>query len=60
MKKKDVVVGNCYVARVSGDLVRVVLVGPSPYGGWDAHNTKTGRRIRIRTAARLRGLARCP
>ena len=32
----------------------------SPYGGWDATNLATGRSVRIRTAARLRGRARAP
>ena len=54
MKKKDVSIGRTYVAKVSGGLTTVRLTGESPYGGWDAVNTKTGRAVRIRTAARLR------
>jgi len=54
MKKNEVKVGGVYVAKVSGMLVRVRINGPSPYGGWDATNTATGRRIRIKSAQRLR------
>lgn len=60
MKKNEVVVGETYVAKVSGKLTRVRLTYESPYGGWVATNVATGRVIRIRSAARLRGRARAP
>lgn len=54
MKKKDVVLGRTYAAKVSGKLVQVRLDRESPYGGWDGANLTTGRAVRIKTAARLR------
>ena len=57
MKKRDVVVGGRYYAKVSGSVVIVRLDRENAYGGWDATNTETGRQVRIRTAARLRHAA---
>jgi hypothetical protein len=54
MKGKDVQVGECYVAKVSGKPAKVRITGESPHGGWDAVNTETKRPVRIRGAARLR------
>lgn len=54
MKAKEVGVGRTYVAKVSGVLTVVRLTGVSRFGGWDAVNVKTGRPVRIKTAARLR------
>jgi hypothetical protein len=54
MKRKDVVIGKKYIAKVSSNLVPVRIIGESPYGGWDAVNTVTGRQARIKTAGRLR------
>lgn len=54
MKKADVQIGGRYIAKVSGKLARVRIIGESIYGGWDATNEATGRDVRIKTAARLR------
>ena len=54
MRKHDVRIGGEYFAKVSGNLVAVKINCINPHGGWDATNTKTNRRIRIKTAARLR------
>ena len=54
MKKRDIEIGNTYIAKVSGVLAKVRITGESPYGGWCCTNLATGREIRIRTAARLR------
>lgn len=54
MRKKDVVIGHIYTAKVSGAVVRVRIVGESSLGGWDAVNQATGRKIRIKSAQRLR------
>jgi hypothetical protein len=54
MKKNDVMVGASYVAKVSGKLARVRIERESPYGGWEAVNAETGRRVRIKSAQRLR------
>lgn len=58
MKKTEVELRGVYVAKVSGQLVTVRIDRESPYGGWDATNLATGRAVRIRSAARLRGRAR--
>lgn len=55
MKKTEVQAGKTYIVRVSGSLVPVRIIGESAFGGWDGTNLKTGRRIRIRTAGKLRG-----
>jgi hypothetical protein len=53
MLKREIKIGDRYEAKVSGSRVQVRITGESVYGGWEAVNEKTGRRIRIRTAARL-------
>lgn len=57
MRKTDVKVGASYLAKVSGNVVPVRIVGVSRFGGWDAISERTGRPIRIKTAARLRSEA---
>ncbi|HPD17796.1 MAG TPA: winged helix-turn-helix domain-containing protein [Planctomycetota bacterium] len=54
MKKKEVVIGGRYLAKVSGRVVPVRITGESRYGGWDAVNVETNRAVRIRGAQRLR------
>lgn len=58
MRKAEVSIGKIYGARVSGVVVPVRITGESRYGGWNAVNVKTGRAVRIKTAARLRGEVR--
>ena len=60
MKKNKVVIGGRYLAKVSGRVVPVRITGESPYGGWDAINTKTNRPVRIKSPQRLRGPADLP
>jgi hypothetical protein len=57
MKKHEVKVGGTYLAKVSDKVVPVRLTGENPHGGWDAVNEKTGKRVRIKSAQRLRGAA---
>lgn len=54
MKKAQVEIGKRYVAKVSGELTVVRLSAESRYGGWDAVNERTGRTVRIKSAAKLR------
>lgn len=54
MKKTDVEIGKTYAAKVSGKIVPVRILRTSRHGGWVAENTRTGREVRIRSAARLR------
>ena len=54
MKKSEVKVGHVYVAKVSDRLVPVRIDSVHSRGGWNATNTKTGKRIHIKSAQRLR------
>ncbi|MCK6483039.1 MAG: winged helix-turn-helix domain-containing protein [Phycisphaerae bacterium] len=54
MKKKDVQVGNTYAAKIGSQVVPVRLDAESRFGGWDATNLRTKRRVRIKSAAKLR------
>lgn len=57
MKKDEVKIGGTYQAKVSGRLTEVRITGESRHGGWDAVNVLTNKKVRIKTAARLRGEA---
>jgi hypothetical protein len=57
MKKHEVKVGAKYLAKVSDKVVVVRIEAENPHGGWDATNEATGKRIRIKSAQRLRGPA---
>ena len=57
MKKDEVKVGGLYTVKVSDKLVTVRIDGAHSRGGWNATNTATGKRIRIKSAQRLRGQA---
>jgi hypothetical protein len=54
MRKSEVQIGGVYAAKVSGEIVRVRIDRESPYGGWYATNLRTKRRVRIKSAQRLR------
>ena len=54
MKEKEVHVGHYYRVRVSGKIAVVRLDSESRYGGWDATNMSTLKRVRIKTAVKLR------
>ncbi len=54
MKKADVEIGAVYMAKVSGVVVPVRIVGVSQFGGWNATSVKTGRAVRIKGVQRLR------
>jgi hypothetical protein len=55
VKQAEVKVGGEYFAQINGRIVIVKLESACTYGGWMALNTRTQRRIRIRSAAALRG-----
>ncbi len=57
MKKNEVKIGGLYRAKVSDKLVTVRIDSTNSHGGWNATNTATGKRIRIKSAQRLRGPA---
>ena len=54
MKKHEVIIGETYVAKVSGILAPVKITGENRHGGWDGINVRTGRSIRVMSAQRLR------
>ncbi len=53
MKQANVIIGEVYLAKVSGQLVKVRIDSVSPFGGWNAKNLKTKHSVRIKNAARL-------
>jgi hypothetical protein len=55
MQKSDVRIGGTYVAKVTNRIVHVRIDAVSRYGGWDATNLATEKKIRIKSAQRLRG-----
>jgi hypothetical protein len=54
MKKSEVKIGNLYTAKVTNKVVQVRIDAESRYGGWDATNMATGKKVRIQSAQRLR------
>jgi hypothetical protein len=53
--KKEVEIGGVYIAKISEKLAHVRIDAPAHYGnGWDATNLDTGRKVRIKSAAKLR------
>jgi hypothetical protein len=62
MKKDQVVIGNTYTAKVSGGLASVRIIeekwNGDKHAGWAGVNTQTNRPVRIRSAQRLRALAK--
>ena len=60
MKKNEVQIGKVYRAKVSGSIADVRITGESQHGGWDGVNVATNRKVRIKSAQRLRGLANRP
>ncbi len=54
MKKSEVKLGGVYTAKVTDKLVEVRIDAESRHGGWDATNLTTGKKVRIKSAQRLR------
>jgi len=54
MKKAEVKVGSVYRAKVSDKLTDVRIDKPNAQGGWDATNLATNKRVRSKSAQRLR------
>lgn len=55
MKKNEVKVGGTYLAKVTDKVVPVRLDAENSHGGWDATNLSTNKKVRIKSAQRLRG-----
>ena len=60
MKKNEVKIGGEYTCKVTNRLVTVEIDAESRYGGWDGVNLTTGKKVRIKSAAKLRGAAGSP
>jgi len=58
MKKADVTLGKTYTAKVTDRIVPVRIDRENPHSGWDGTNLKTKKKIRIKSARRLRGVYR--
>lgn len=54
MKKSEVKIGGVYSAKVSGKVVSIRIIGENHHGGWDATNLVTKKKIRVKSAQRLR------
>jgi hypothetical protein len=54
VKKSEVKIGRTYTAKVTNKVVQVRIDAESRYGGWDATNLATGKKVRIQSAQRLR------
>ena len=54
MKKNEVKIGRVYTAKVTNKVVQIRIDAESRYGGWDATNLATGKKVRIQSAQRLR------
>ncbi|MEX0654859.1 MAG: winged helix-turn-helix domain-containing protein [Phycisphaeraceae bacterium] len=57
MKKDDVKIGETYRAKVTDKVVPVRIDAEHPSGGWQATNLVTSKKVRIKSAQRLRGPA---
>ena len=57
MKKNDVTIGTVYRAKVSDKLTDVRIDAENASGGWDATNLATKKKVRIKSAQRLRAAA---
>jgi hypothetical protein len=57
MKKEQIKLGGTYLAKVTDKVVPVRLDAENPHGGWDATNLVTNKKVRIKSAQRLRGPA---
>jgi hypothetical protein len=57
MKKNEVQVGGVYSAKVSDKVVEVRIDAECRHGGWEATNLATNKKVRIKSAQRLRAVA---
>jgi hypothetical protein len=60
MKRSEIEIGHVYTAKVSDKVVEVRIDGENRHGGWDATNLETGKKVRIKSAQRLRAEAAAP
>jgi len=53
--KSEVKTGRYYATTISGKMTIVKIEAKSPHGEWTGRNIFTNRRVRIKSAAKLRG-----
>jgi hypothetical protein len=58
MKKNEIKIGSTYAAKITNRVVPVRIDATNPHGGWDATNLVTKKKVRIKSAAKLRGVYR--
>lgn len=54
MRAAQVKLGGIYLAKVSGNLVKVQVESSDNRGGWFVHNLSTNRVLHFKTAGKLR------
>jgi hypothetical protein len=54
MQRDQIQIGNTYTAKVTDKVVPVRIDAEDPNGGWTATNLVTNKKVRIKTAQRLR------
>jgi hypothetical protein len=60
MKQQDVKVGGVYAAKITDKVVPVRIDAENANGGWDGTNLTTNKKVRIKSARKLRGPATDP
>ena len=60
MKRSEIEIGHVYTAKVSDKVVEVRIEAENRHGGWHATNLATGKKVRIKSAQRLRAEASAP
>ena len=60
MKKNEVKIGGVYTAKVTNKVVQVRIDAESRYGGWDATNLATNKKVRIKSPTKLRAAVEAP
>lgn len=60
MKKQEVKIGGVYSAKITDKVVPVRIESENKHGGWDATNLQTNRKVRIKSAQKLRGQIKVP
>lgn len=60
MKRNEIEIGRVYLAKVNDKMVQVRIDAENRHGGWDATNLATGKKVRIKSAQRLRVEAGSP
>jgi hypothetical protein len=53
MKKSEIKIGGVYMAKITNKLTQIRIDAASRYGGWDATNLSTKKKVRIKSPAKL-------